>query len=370
MRDINQISIIGVGLIGGSLGLSFKKTHPELNIVGFASQETLRKAIELGAIDRGAQDLESSVQDADLVILATPILTILDIIPKIAPRVKSGAIVTDVGSVKGAIVECARRNFRDDVLFIGGHPMAGSEKEGIAAADPFLFENAVYVMCLPESERAESLNSRLTEFIGLIEATGARILFLQPDVHDKVAAAISHLPQMLAVALMNMVGELNETNPSYLQLAAGGFRDLTRIASSPFKMWSDILATNSKAIIEALSSIISRLSSFKSEIEKSDLSAFEQEFNKAKTLRGEIPKNTKGFLKTLYDVFVFVPDRPGVISTISTALFHANINIKDIELLKIREGTGGTFRLSFETEKIAQQAMEIINKVGYKAFTK
>ncbi len=366
MDEFRKISILGVGLIGGSLALAWKHAKADIHITGFASPETLEKAKRRGAVDSLAASVQDAVRDADLVVLASPVSNILATIPTISGHLKAGALVTDVGGVKAAITERAAEEFSDDVYFIGGHPMAGSEREGIEAADPFLFQNAVYVLC-PQPNLPDGL---FRQFASLIDCTGARILLLQPDVHDRIAAAVSHLPQMLAVALINMVGNENENDSRFLQLAAGGFRDLTRIASSPFGMWSDILETNTEFIKKAIDQFIELFQEYKENLDSEKLPAIDRAFQKARRLRDSIPRDTKGFLRPLVDVFVQVEDRPGVISEISTALYRDNINIKDIELLKIREGTGGTFRLSFESESIADRAVAIINSVGHEAFRK
>ena len=337
-----------------------------MHITGFAPRETLEKAKRRGAIDFVAANVEEAVRDADLVVLATPVLHILSTIPKISSYLKPGAVVTDVGSVKAPIAHSATEYLSENVYFIGGHPMAGTEQQGIEAADPFLFQNAVYVVC-PQPNVPDAVFRRI---VSLIECTGARILLLEPDVHDRIAALVSHLPQMLAVTLTNMVGNYNEADPRYFQLAAGGFRDLTRNASSPFSMWSDILETNKGFIDKVIEEFIELLEGYRKNLDQENLQVIDKAFPRARRLRDSVPRNTKGFLQTLVDVYIYVEDRPGVISEISTALYREKINIKDIELLKIREGTGETFRLSFESGKIADSAVAVLNSIGHKAFRK
>lgn len=366
MDKIRKVSILGVGLIGGSLALAWKRAIPDLHITGFASPETLEKAKRRGAIDSTSSNVDEAVRDADLIVLASPVLHILSTIPKMSAYLKPGTIVTDVGSVKLAIAQSAAKYLSGSAYFIGGHPMAGSEQQGIEAADPFLFQNAVYVLC-PQPNLPDVVFRR---FVPLIECTGARTLLLEPDVHDRIAAAVSHLPQLVAVTLMNMVGSLNDTDPRYFQLAAGGFRDLTRIGSSPFSMWSDILETNKAYIDEVIDEFVKLLEGHKKILDKENLQMIDKSFQRARRLRDSIPRNTKGFLRPLVDVYIEVEDRPGVVSEISTALYRENINIKDIELLKIREGTGGTFRLSFESEGVADKAVTILLSIGHRAFRK
>ncbi len=282
---IRKVSIIGVGLIGGSLSLALKRANPRITIVGYDKKDVLRRALRRGIIDRAAQNLEVAAQ-ADVVILAVPVLTILQLIPKIARYVKSGTIVTDVGSVKSEIVKRAKKYFNEDINFIGGHPMAGSERQGIDAANPLLFTNAVYVLC----PRKKIANGVMNRFTRLIETTGAQILFLEPEAHDKATAAVSHVPQLLAVALMNVVSSLNHNNQNVRKLAAGGFRDLTRIASSPYNVWNDILLTNRKEVSRALDRLIQRLKKYKSALKNFQTTYFEKEFVRSRRSREKIRK--------------------------------------------------------------------------------
>jgi prephenate dehydrogenase len=326
----------------------------------------LTRALKLNAIDEAATDLLSAVIRSDCLIFATPISTTLEMIRRVGKFIPPDTIVSDVCSTKVAVMEVAKRCFPKKVLFVGGHPMAGSEQGGIESADPLLFENAYYILSPPRITRREkSKKLQLKALVGLLESTGARVVFLDPTVHDRVVASVSHVPQLLAVALMNLASKKRGT-PS-LQLAAGGFRDLTRIASSPFEMWAEILHTNRKEVSRSLKKLLRELERYRSIIDSKQIEKLGDEFLKARKLRDSIPKDMKGFHRPLVDVFVSVEDKPGAMSKISTALFRHRINIKDIELLKVREGETGTFRLSFETQKAANQAINILQKTGYSA---
>lgn len=357
-----NIAIIGTGVIGGSLGLALKQSLPNVIITGFDEPEQITSALRRDAIDYGTDSIASAVHDADIVFLCTPVQTILALLPDVALHCRKHAIITDVGSTKQAIVTAAKRHFRKNGTFIGGHPMAGSEGKGIEYADPLLFQNATYVLCAdgPLKRKAGPLTS-------LLHSIGARVLFLDARHHDTIAAAISHLPQLIAVGMMEMIGKKNASHPAYLQLAAGGFRDITRIASSPYGMWKDILASNSGEIATMLKEFSAILRSFEQQLTTdAGRESFAAQFRSAKELRDAIPKNSKGFLHPLHELYVSVDDRPGVLSAMTTALFRAKINIKDIELLKIRDGRGGTFRLSFETKKETDRAAKILQRNHFK----
>jgi prephenate dehydrogenase len=357
-----NITIIGLGVIGGSLGLAIKQNHPRISVTGYDRPGTIVKALRKGAIDLGALTIPSAVHDADIVFLCTPVSSIIDLLPSVASNVKKNAIITDVGSTKTDIVSAARRHFIKNGVFIGGHPMAGSEGRGIDHADALMFQNATYVLCLEKKQR-----KFIAPLSSLLHSIGARVLFLSAKEHDAVAAAISHLPQLIAVAMMNMIGGKNKKNPAYFQLAAGGFRDITRIASSPYGMWKDILTENATHIQRILKEMARTLDRYSKNLQsEQSRRKFSKRFTDAKSLRDAIPKNSKGFLHPLHDVYVTVDDKPGVLSRLTAALYKAKINIKDIELLKIRDGRGGTFRLSFDSKLAAGSARKVLKKKGIK----
>ena len=352
-----NITIIGLGVLGGSLGLAIKQVHPKANVTGFGRQIRIDEALRRGAIDYGAVSIAGAVHDADIVFICTPVYTIISLLPEIAKNIKPTAIVTDVGSTKYEITSTAKKIFTKGI-FVGGHPMAGSEGKGIDFADALMFQNATYVLCVEKKNR-----KKITALTALLNSIGARVLFLSAKEHDEVAAAISHLPQLIAVAMMNLAGKKNKSNPAFLQLAAGGFRDITRIASSPYEMWKDILASNSKEIRLVIKEFSAMFRQFEKDLQThKGQQHFSQQFESSKSLRDAIPKNSKGFLHPLYEVYVSVDDEPGVLSRLTTALFKANINIKDIELLKIRDGKGGTFRISFNSKLDADNAERVLKK--------
>ncbi|MCZ6795400.1 MAG: prephenate dehydrogenase [Planctomycetota bacterium] len=359
------VSVVGLGLIGGSLALALRRAGFQGAILGVSRPESLEKARRLGAIDEGFsyEDIATAAARSDLIVLATPISRIvehLDILGQTASNLRRGTVVTDVGSTKKEILEKATASLPEGVHFIGGHPLAGSEQRGIGAADPFLFQNAYYVLTPAEGVPPRETD-RLASFLG---STGARIVVLPATEHDRVAAVISHLPQLLAVTLVNFLEELDENREAGVRLAAGGFRDMTRIASSPFSVWRDILASNREEVLRAVERFAKRLGE---ETKGLDDSRLDASFEKAARARAEIPRDTKGFLNPLWDVFVEVEDVPGTISRLANPLTAKGINIKDIEVLKVREGEGGTLRLAFASRKLAHEALDELRRSGFKA---
>ncbi len=365
---IQKIAVIGIGLIGGSLCLALKKHRKDLEIIGFDFPEVLDEALKREAIDQPAASIKEAVQHADLVILAVPIAKILHLTSEIAPYLKPGTIVTDVGSVKKPVMEHALKVLPDTVTFIGGHPMAGSEKSGVHHADPFLFENATYTLCPPPETDLTSFADEYQDLVEIIKVIGARIFVLPAERHDRVAAAVSHLPQLLAVALMNYVADFYEEDDAYLQLAAGGFRDMTRIASSSFEMWRDILIANEGPILDMLAGFATALQHMRNRVFDNDLDQLDEAFHQARIGRDLIPKHSKGFLHPLADVYVYAEDKPGFLFKLIGIIHEAEIDIKDLELLKIREGIEGVFRIGFPNRKMAKRAVEVLEAASYTAF--
>jgi prephenate dehydrogenase len=241
--------------------------------------------------------------------------------------------------------------------------MAGAETSGIDAADALLFENAVYTLCLPEGVGEDALSGPLAPVVDLVEATGAQPLVIDAGRHDRIAAWVSHLPQLIAVTLMNMVDDLDDDIGR--QLAAGGFRDMTRIASSPFEMWRDVLVGNQGRVLDALGDLSRSIRTLRNRLIEDDVEGLGEAFEQAADARSEIPRNQKGFLQPLHDVLVRAEDQPGELHAITGHLLDAGLNVRDVELLKFREGTGGTFRLGFESHKDAAQAVDTLEAEGY-----
>ena len=358
--SFDKIAVIGTGLIGSSLILSFRRKKIGKKIIGIDLPEVIRQALLHGIIDEGynPSEIREGIQESDLIVLATSIHQILELLPVVANNVKPGAIVTDVGSSKKAIIDMAQDLFKGGSYFIGGHPMAGSEKKGISAADPFLFENCFYIL-VPLINTPRFVTD---QFANILKLIGSKVLVLDAEIHDQIAAGVSHLPQVLAVCLVNLIGKYHKQQSHFLKLAAGGFRDMTRIASSPFDVWKDIFETNEENILFFIDQFIEELENFKKDFEKGDLKV---QFDQAARTRLSIPKDTKGFINPNYDLIIVVEDKPGVIATISTVLAEQNINIRDIEVLKVRLLEGGTLRIAFETEREREEAINLLNKKGF-----
>lgn len=347
-----NIGIAGLGLIGGSLARAFKK-FSSVSITAFDREDVLHSALSQKVIDKSASSIDE-LAGCDIIFLSLPVNESLHAMKLLSQQIGPNTIITDVCGVKEPF-DRLWMSLDSKGKFIGGHPMTGKEKSGFENSDALLFENAVYIL----THHLET-DSKL---ISLLNEIGCKIKFLSSSVHDKIVASVSHLPQLAAVALIESLTTNDDYNP--LDFAAGGFRDMTRIASSNYEIWQDILELNNQQIIVSIDEFILKLNELKKNVLLKNHDALKNIFRSASEKRNNIPFNNKGFINPLFDLFVFVDDKPGVLSRLTTLLFTAGINIKDIELLKIRDGSAGTFKISFESENDLQSAKSILSSKGF-----
>jgi len=356
-KEKKLVTVIGVGLIGGSLCYAMKREG--IRVKGVGKSETIKKAIDLGVIDQGYEysDIEEAIKGSEFVFICTPLSDIENSVLNVISVADKGTIVSDVGSTKSIICKKARENSKKGVYFIGGHPMAGSEKRGVNNASPFLFYDAVYVLTpLPGTPQ-----KAIKKLSGLISLFGAKVMILPPDLHDRIAADISHMPQLVAVLLTNHLSQKN--SDLYRNLAAGGFRDMTRVASSSYEIWKDIISSNRSEIERALRELRESIDSLIKNL--NDDFYLKCAFNKAQKERKTIPSYSKGFIFPLFDIRINVKDRPGELARITNTVYNEKINIKDIEIVNIREGEGGILRLGFNDRSDAERSAHALRKIGY-----
>jgi prephenate dehydrogenase len=288
---IRQITVIGTGLIGGSLGLALKRSGFRGKIIGCDSAGVLSRAKRIRAIDRGVADPVEASLGSDVVVLATPVGAIIELIEQLAPHLSSNTLLTDVGSTKAEIVSRAGKAFGKNAArrFLAGHPMAGKENSGIGFADPDLFRGAVwFVTPLP---RQQSKSAVIADYLKLVKKTGARIATLDPEEHDQLCAWISHVPQMISTALAATLFEEYGADAPLLESGGRALREMTRIAASPYSMWRDIAITNKKQIAEALIKLEQRLAHIRENLGTRGL---EEEFERGHGLKGCSPQRHRG----------------------------------------------------------------------------
>ncbi len=281
--SFRQIAIVGTGLIGGSFGLAARRAGFAGRIVGCDREHVLSRARDFGAIDEGVVLAEDAVRGSDLVILATPVGSIIDLIERIGPLVSPDALITDVGSTKFEIMARARDVFGTDVArrFLPGHPMAGKESSGVEYADGRLFDGAVWLFT-PYPEQKPEDHPKLAAFTRLVEKFGSRLLTIDAAEHDRVCALVSHLPQMISTAFAStLVDELGD-DPQTGAIGGRALREMTRIAGSPYSMWRDIALTNTKNIQDALLKLEQKLAHIRENLRTRGL---EEEFERAHELK-------------------------------------------------------------------------------------
>ena len=281
----SKAAILGVGLLGASFSLALKKKDLCRHVTGFGrSRETLERAMGKGIIDSFAADPADACRDADIIVLAAPVGSFIELVKKAVPSFKRGAIVTDVGSVKGNLVYELEALMPEDVHFIGGHPIAGSDRSGMDFADAELFQGALCIVTPTPGSHGPSL-TKVTE---LWHGIGSKVMIMEPDRHDRVYAAVSHLPHLIAYTMVNTVSDIDE---SYFPFCGQGFRDMTRIAASSPEIWTDISLLNRENILKMISVFRENLTTIETHLKASEAAALKQEFARASSARERIEQN-------------------------------------------------------------------------------
>ncbi len=359
--------IIGLGLIGGSLGMALGRAGAVEERWGIdVNERTMNEAVERSAVDRAAGPMEA-LKEADLVVLALPVGKTVKMLQEIAPLLKPGVLVTDVGSTKAEVVRAMEQFLPPGVEPIGGHPMAGSEQAGISAADPLLLENAVYLLT-PSSRTAEDTVQKMKGLIASIRATP---LVLSPEEHDELLGLTSHLPHLVAAALVNALKRAGESaGEKVLMLTGGGFRDTTRIAMGNPEVWCDIFSSNRfflKRHLEVFRAELDRLAECLDDGAMEDAAFLLRE---ARDFRSSLPLRGKGLFPGAYELIVLLPDVPGVLGKLTTVLGEAGLNISEIEILRVREEEEGSIRLGFHCAREREKAFGLLFQSGYNVWKK
>lgn len=354
-----QILIVGLGLIGGSLALALQK-NKDLTIIGYdIDSHVIRKAKKLRVINEMAFHVKDSAKIADVIIFATPVNTTLQFMNEVQDwPLKDSVVLMDTGSTKKLIMEKATTLRKQGITFIGGHPMAGSHKSGVDAAKAHLFENA-YFMLTPLIDESEE---KIQFLELLLSITKGKVVRVTAEEHDHMTAVVSHFPHIVAASLVHQLSGENEQFPFTKQLAAGGFRDITRIASSNPIMWRDITVQNRNELINQLDKWQDEMNHVKSLLNEAAPLDIEHYFSRAKHVRDELPTTSQGALYTVYDLYVDVPDYPGVISEVTGLLAKHAISITNIRIVETREDVFGILVISFQTSDDQKLAQKYLNQ--------
>lgn len=352
-----NIGIIGLGLIGGSIAKCLKnKTN--CNIVAMnRSLSSLIEASNDNVISSYSTDDMSIFSNCDIVFICTSVDKITHFVNKLLPFIKKDCIITDVGSTKQNI--CEDMEALGHINFIGGHPMAGSEKTGYKASKAYLLENAFYIL----TPNSHVTDDKINYMVSLVKILGAVPLVLEPNTHDYCVAAISHVPHIVASALVNTVANLDSDNKYMHTLAAGGFRDITRIASASPEIWSSICYENKSSILKVLKEFKSNITHIEEFITSSDsLYTF---FESAKDYRDSFTSRSTLEVSKQYEIIITVEDKLGVIAKIATLLSAYSINIKNIGIINSREYSDGVLQIIFDDKAHMDKAVTILKDTGH-----
>jgi len=333
-----RAAVIGTGLIGGSTGFALAELGHD--VVGFdRDRDRLARARELGAIGVVAEDLADAARGADVAFVALPVGAIAD---AVVGLLDAGVpVVTDVGSVKAPVVaEVARRRPEHAARFIGGHPMAGSEQEGIDGARADLFVGAAWVL----TPTAATTEDAYTTLRGLLRDLRAEVVAVTPEDHDVLVSFVSHVPQLAASTLMDVATAHEAQHRALLRLAAGGFRDMTRIAASQPTIWLDILTSNRDAVLGALDAYLAGLRHARDIVAAGDREALRALLDRARAARRNLPVGISMATK-LVELRIPVPDRPGVHAAVTTLAGRLGVNVADVEIAHSDEGGAGVLVL-------------------------
>jgi prephenate dehydrogenase len=358
-----NVVIVGVGLIGGSLGAAMRALPEPPRVKGIdVAARTLAVALERGAIDEAltAMEIDNALIRADLVVIATPASEAMEWLARLA-RLGYAGVVTDVASTKSAVTAQAGRLLAEvDATFIGGHPMAGSERSGVEASDPELFHGAYYVLCPSEDTPADAY-SRLHH---LVTSIGARAISIAPDAHDRAVAAISHAPHVAASALTNLAAARASDGEDVLRLAAGGFKDMTRIAAGSPELWTGICLDNSEAVMVALGDLTGQLHEFSRLLAFGDRAGLREWLSRAAQVRRALPSQWVPASARLRELTVAMSDRPGAVSAITQAAARSGCNIEDIGIDHVTEDTA-LLNLVLTDEGDVEELVEGLREDGF-----
>lgn len=359
---MKTIGFIGLGLIGGSIAKTIRKFHPDYRLIAFdKDRSALAEAVSLNVINGICDIDDEQLYNCDYLFLCAPVEFNVEYMEKIKASLGENCILTDVGSVKNVIHEKVTELGLEG-RFIGGHPMAGSERSGFSNSSDHLLENAYYII----TPGGEVALEKISDFTELISSLGAIPLVITAEEHDFITAGVSHLPHIVASALVNLVNLLDNDAQYMKMIAAGGFRDITRIASSSPVMWEQICLENQKNISTVLDEFIRMLIQIRCSIDNKEADNIFDMFASSKDYRDSIDIIDNSLIPRSYVLYIDVADEAGAIATIATILATEKVNIKNIGIIHNREFEDGVLKIEFYTDAALEQAKVLLTKRNYK----
>lgn len=359
-----KIGFIGLGLIGGSIAKTIHRIHPQITLIAYdIDTDALKLAVKEQVISEGFEELSEDFAKCRYIFLCAPVQKNSEFLTKLSAFAGEDCIITDVGSVKTSIHREISRT-RISPYFIGGHPMTGSEKSGYEHATSYLLENAYYILTPSPDTRTETVQ-KFQEFIASL---GAITMVMDYEEHDFITASISHLPHILASSLVNLVKDIDNDTETMKHVAAGGFKDITRIASSSPVMWQQICLTNQEQIIKLINLFIHSLENTRDRISSGRGQELFDFFLTAKDYRDSITITTSGSLPKVFEIYCDMIDETGGIAALATILSQQNISIKNIGIIHNREFEDGVLHIEFYDEKTRNKAVTLLRDCQYTVY--
>ncbi len=359
-----KIGFIGLGLIGGSIAKTIHRIYPDIEQIAYKPNvETLQAAVDEGVISVACSEINEEFRDCDIIYLCAPVLENNEYIAALALLVRNGMLLTDVGSVKNGIHEVIAGYPELEKHFIGGHPMCGTEKTGYENSTAYMLENAYYVLTPTPSVPGETV----TGFSEFIRSIGAIPLILDCEKHDFAVGSISHLPTVIASTLVNLVRDLDDRSETLRTIAAGGFRDITRVASSDPTMWENICVANRDQILSLIDAYVAAMQNTRDTIAEGNEEEILDFFGSAKEYRDSF-RISGGALHPVYQLFLDLIDEAGGIATVATILATNSINIKNIGIIHNREFQQGVLQVEFYDRPSYDEAVELLKRHHYNVY--
>ncbi len=357
---------VGLGLIGGSIAKALRENHPDIKLLAYNPHlEKVDQAIKDGVIDEKVCEIGPGFEDCDYIFLCAPVALNNINLEKLAPYISSKTTITDIGSVKTSIHDTVKK-LGLETQFIGGHPMAGTERIGYANSKSGILENAYYILTKTDYTQEDRLN----RYYDLVKSIGVIPLIVTYKQHDYITAAISHVPHVVSASLVNLVHDNDSTDQLMKTIAAGGFKDITRISSSSPVMWQQICLTNNENISDLLGKYIDSLKDIKKAIDSKDEEKIINFFDSARNYRESFIDASSGPIKKMLELHVDIADKPGNIAAVATLLSENNINIKNIGIVHNREYERGSLHIELNDDESVINASKLLEANGYNTINK
>lgn len=355
------IGFAGLGMIGGSIARTIRRVHPDCTLYAYdVDQKSIQAALADGTLNRTFDKLDENFANCDIIFLCAPVDINIENLKILKPIIPANCLLTDVGSVKNPM-QNAVKELGLECQFIGGHPMVGSEKTGYINSNDRLLENAYYFV----TPSSNTMFQHIATMSSFVQSLGALAVTLRPEEHDFITASISHVPHLIAAELVQIVRRADTQNGMLKQLAAGGFKDITRIASSSPIMWEQICMNNSENIKKLLKTIIDDIQQMINHMDQGDGKYINTYFEEAGTYRNSVPDHSVGLFEKIHKVFVDIPDEPGTIANVTSQLAFNSINIKNLGIVNNREFEEGALEILFYDEESCNRAAEVLEKRNY-----